>query len=1169
MKPPEHRTSSRNQRRDLEPNDTETTPTSSEGVDQRPPGGSGTTDSTQNAAAVSTETDGGQCDMDGDCDGEECESGSGATELVVGGAATSTKSAAEKKCDEKTLKTAAEDKADKSKDTPESDKDISDDSRISCEGQIDDDMMIHFDDDVDVDSDSAFNVGGDTALNSDKAINVDSDIALNVDTTTADEKHATSNDGSCVSDDDKQEPSDKECAGNEGSPARETHVDQAALGVVSEKANCGDNDHEIDVEMPKAKRRSSVSVGQLYSSDEGGSDQEVAGEGVHELAGSGEEELTGSVGSEERTESLAVLTDDDEGVATATNEAEPADETRADSAHYENISEVEDEEPTLEDGEESGEESDDVGTYDGHGSASMSHIMVPISELPRIPKKRNAEKVRLPTDGESPHSGVLERLNRPDKVDRYPRWEKRERKEKSERDRRRSESGGSDMSVERPKEERRDSAGESRRRHRNHSRSSSREHSSHHYSKSTKHRRSHRRSRTPDRDRSHRRRDRSHERSRDRTRIMSRVHARSRSRSPRYRDETRSNRDETRSNRDETRSNRDEMRSNRDETRSNRDEMRSNRDETRSNRDETRLKRDRSERAGKSRHKTDTDDYKGSANIFSRSLKDAGKDAEFGSHRFKLQRNSFKEFTPSEIAEPRKRSDKIDKYGDRYLSSGRKNVYMEDNRIKVNTLVEDLHDDSSGSSSDVIIIESDTEEKNRDARKTKKSKTISDKPKVKSSVGQTSGGAVSGASKPPEDTKGSKSSSKGRLASSRSPTNATVKGKETRPPSPSKSPGEERKSRPRSPDRMAGMGRLTESWSSVSSEARPTRSPDREPREQRLSRSRSPVEGRLARSPVPTEERLPRSPDRVPSLGQLFQTDSIDSCYDPCHPTDSLSLSPPEDPPQPTAPFPSDEVLHPSLLHMPMIPVDPRTVPPPMSASMIIPPMPPHMPFPGMLAPGVRPPPPFLINNHLMGMDQFPSRLNWQPIAAMQMMQQARHLVPVMRNGIPMAPPPSESFVMPTGPPPAREHLGAIFRPPLPPMPPASDVHNFVSTMKTSRQSPGTAFKVPFPPAHTKVMFSLSSGNHGDTKAGSESNEVVDMDVSSPLSDDLLESFSPPPFIDDDDSRGGQGTKRKDELPGSAADMDKQEKVGCFSFMWGWSCSISCISEYLAAVVEI
>ena len=408
---PENKTS-RTRKRDHEPNDTETTPPSGESVDQRPPSGSGTTsavDGTQNTDAVPSDVDDGQSGMAGDSHSDVCQSGSGATELVADCPqdGVSKTAAAEKKCDEndkKTLKMPAENKVDKSEEMPESDKDISDGSVISCEGRIDDDMMIHFDEDVDVDSDTAFHVDNDTAINSDTAINtdtaikVDGDIAPNVDATTAEEEHATSNDGSCVSDADKRQPSEAECSGDEGSPARDTHVDEA-VGVVAEESGNVNGKEDCGHES-KAKRRStSVSIGQLYSSDEGGSDQEK-GESVHELAGSGEEgndddgsigkeEMTGSVGSEERTESLA---DDDEGVATATNDSEPADETKTDCAHYENISEVEDEEQTLEDGEESGEESE--GVYDGPGSASMSHIMVPISELPRIPKKRNAEKVR-------------------------------------------------------------------------------------------------------------------------------------------------------------------------------------------------------------------------------------------------------------------------------------------------------------------------------------------------------------------------------------------------------------------------------------------------------------------------------------------------------------------------------------------------------------------------------------------------------------------------------------------------------------------------------------------------------------------------------------------------------------------------------------------------------
>ena len=917
--------------------------------------------------------------------------------------------------------------------------------------------------------------------------------------------------------------------------------------------NVDDSDHEVTVD-------------DVHDTNEEGSDHEVAGEEKHK---DDVKETEGSVGSEERTEVLALLSDEADFDAKPGPEAEERHDGEAggdgkpDYAHYENISEVEDEEHPAED-EEAGAGSDEEGICEdsgreGQGSASMSHIMVPISELPRIPKKRKTQEVQLPTDSESPHSGVLERLNRPDKVDRYPKWEKREWKESGVKSKvKQSDSGGSDASQEKPRDDRLERRNEeARRRHRNRSRSSSKERL-HHHAKSSKHRHSHRRSRTPERERSRKRRDRSRERNRD----VSRVSARSRSRSPRRRDETRS-------------------------------------------------KHDRYDRPGKSRQKSDPVEYKSSVNMFSRSLKDAGNDADFGNRRFKLRRNSYKDFIPSEIVEPPKRpsSEKIETYEEKYRSRGRKNVYIEDNRIKVKASVDDFHDDSSSSSSDVIIIESDTESasKNRlekrfsDKPKMKSNvekmgagKTISDKPKSKSSIEQTLSASSSG-NKLPED-----------IQRSRSPYGVTSQGRQTSARSPNKVVGQGQQSRSRSPP---CEGRHTNS-----------RSPSGVTDEMRKAHSRSPCgvtsDGRQNHSQSPNRTRggekqtHAQSPSRGASQGRLGLMDSTESCYDPSQPTDSVSPSPPEEPPElgmPTVVFSTandrhGDMMHPGLrMQTAMMTVDPRTMPPPMPGSLIIPPPPPpHITF-SMLGPGGRPPPPFLVNNQLMGLEQFPPRfaqprLGWQP---MQLMQQARHLV--TRNGVPLQPPPhtgAETFTLDAstmlslqhGLPP-REDMGGMYRPPLPPMPAVnssrasvpslinsdhmshfstSSLPNFMSTMKASRRSPGregNTFKVPFPPNHPRVAFSMSSDNHSDAKQiGSESNEVVDMDVSSPLSDDLLESFTPPPFHDDDDdskgARGdrGGGGKGKEEVPGSAVELDKQEKVSCVVLVRTEDCNYICIS---------
>ena len=899
--------------------------------------------------------------------------------------------------------------------------------------------------------------------------------------------------------------------------------------------NVDDSDHEVTAD-------------DVHESNEEGSDHEVIGEENHK---DDVKDTEGSVGSEERTEVLALLSDEADFDAKPAPEAEESQDGEAggddkpDYAHYENISEVEDEEHPAED-DETGGGSEEEGICEdsgreGQGSASMSHIMVPISELPRIPKKRKTQEVPLPTDSESPHSGVLERLNRPDKVDRYPKWEKRERKESVVKSKvKQSDSGGSDGSQEKPRDDRLERRNdEARRRHRNRSRSSSKERL-HHHAKSSKHRHSHRRSRTPERERSRKRRDHSRERNRD----ASRVSARSRSRSPRRRDETRS-------------------------------------------------KHDRYDRPGKSRQKSDPAEYKSSINLFSRSLKDAGNDADFGNRRFKLRRNSYKDFIPSEIVEPPKRpsSEKIETYEEKYRSRGRKNVYIEDNRIKVKASVDDFHDDSSSSSSDVIIIESDTEtsSKNRlekrfpDKPKMKSNvekmgtgKTISDKPKPKSSVEQTLSASSSG-NRPPEDTQRSRSpyrvTSQGRQTGARSPNRVIGDGQQSRSRSP---PCQGRQTNSRSPSGMTGKVH--------------SRSPCGVSSEGRQNHSQSP-----SRTHGEEKQTHARSPSRGASQGRLGLVDSTESCYDPSQPTDSVSPSPPDEPPEelgmPTVVFSTandrqGDMMHPGLrMQTQMMTVDPRTMPPPMPGSLIIPPPPPpHMTF-SMLGPGVRPPPPFLVNNQLMGLDQFPPRfaqprLGWQP---MQLVQQTRHLVPVTRNGVPMQPPPhsgAETFTLDAstmlslhGLPP-REDMGGMYRPPLPPMPAVnssrasvpslinsdhmsqfstSSLPNFMSTMKASRRSPGregTTFKIPFPPNHPRVAFSMSLDNHSDAKqVGSESNEVVDMDVSSPLSDDLLESFTPPPFHDDDDdAKGGRGDrggvgKGKEEVPGSAVELDKQEKV--------------------------
>lgn len=1293
MKPPEKKAlPSKNRARECQPNDTETTLTSGSTVDQQPPGGSGPTHATDNAQETQDSTDppsndvGGSSGDGGDdgCHGDEPHSG-GCDAEPVGDCVGHDKAAlVEKKCDENNknkLKMSDENRVDKSEERTECDKDNSDDSCISCEGYIDND--------IDDDGEMAINIGSDTA------INIDSDIAISVDTTAAVEARTTSSDESCVSGGaDKRQQSDAEhergtmrqggacedvglvCEDISSGAESIEEMDGAVRQVVSDAAkeesdkvtgngNC-DNENEeesgsgvtgeevlelnssveegcgvVDEEVHELRssgeeesdleiigddvheRQGSMgersdhevtgddvhelrgrsdegsdhevtgdNVHELHGRSDEGSDHEVTGDDVHELHGSGDEgsdhevigeenhenetdikeEIEGSVGSEERTESLPVLSDDadhdskpEQSIAVADRgETEwklsegvegifpqEADDSKPDYAHYENISEVEEEEQVLEDGEETvgGSEEDGIcedNNREGHGSASMSHIMVPISELPRIPKKRKTEEVRLPTDGESPHSGVLERLNRPDKVDRYPKWEKRDRNDNGGKSRvRQSDSGGSDVSQEKPREdhsERREE--ETRHRRRNRSRSSSKEHS-HHHNKSTKHRHSYHRSRSPDRERSRKRRDRSRERSRD----TSRVSARSRSRSPRHRDEMRS-------------------------------------------------KRDRYDRPGKSRQKSESSDYKGSVNMFSRSLKDVGNDSDFASRRFKLRRNSYKDFIPSEIVEPPKRppSEKLEMYEDKYRSRGRKNVYIEDNRIKVKASVDDLHDDSSSSSSDVIIIESDTEtaaakkrvektmsnmpKMKTSVEKTGVGKTISDKPKVKSGIEITS--SDNGGDKLGEGHKSSRSPSRvpsqGRQTNSRSPSSVTGEGRPTRSSSPSRVPSQWRQTNSWSPSRVTGEGRKT----------------------------CSPSQGRQTHS---------QSPSRVSSQGRVTQMDSTDSCYDPCHPTDSVSPSPPEESPEPTdlmagvvfssANNGQGDMMHPGLrMQTPMLPVDPRIMPPPLPGNIIMPP-PPHMTF-GMLAPGVRPPP-FLVNNHLIGMEQFPprftqSRLNWQTVNPMQLIQQGRHLVPVTRNGVPMPPPHSgaETFAMdavamlPTGlslqhgmPP--REDLGGMYRPPLPPMPAVNNSHsvvpqfstsslpNFMSTMKASHQSPGgegNTFKVPFPPNHPRVMFSMSSDNHGDTKqVGSESNEVVDMDVSSPLSDDLLESFTPPPFHDDDDSKESRGNmhtsgKGKEEVPGSAVELDKQEKVGCI-FSYNLSFSLPSLWKFVSSFRNI